>query len=176
MEWHYLIETIGLLTVHGKWSKSLDNVQKTPRAAVCAKYNNCKSGHAQSKRKMRRVDGRSSITLLPRLFYVSRSYVTSQRYIYRKTPALYDNLGCFFDSGVVIGRGNSNNSGRGSCDQRVCMSVCPPTHLRDSTPKFTKLFWPCCLWPWLRSPLMVLRYAVYFRFCRYVMFSFILWA
>ena len=34
------------------------------------------------------------------------------------------------------------------------------------------IFSACCLWPWLGSPLAVLRYAMYFRFCKWLyMFS-----
>ena len=47
----------------------------------------------------------------------------------------------------------------------VCFSVCLLTELENCTTKFHQIFCAWCLWPWLRPPLTVLKYAMYFRFC-----------
>jgi len=53
----------------------------------------------------------------------------------------------------------------------VCLSVCLPVreHISGTT-IFTKLS-ACYLWPWLGSPLVALRYVMYFRLMDDVTFA-----
>jgi len=53
------------------------------------------------------------------------------------------------------------------CDQRVCMSVCPPRITQKPHSKLHEIFCVCVcyLWPWLGPFLATVQYVMYFRFC-----------
>jgi len=50
------------------------------------------------------------------------------------------------------------------CDQRVCMSVCSLTYLKN---KLLKIFCTSCLRPYLGLSLTALEHVKYLRFCRF---------
>jgi len=45
----------------------------------------------------------------------------------------------------------------------VCLSVC--SHISKTTRANLQIFCTCYLRPWLSPPLMIVQYAMYFRFC-----------
>jgi len=60
--------------------------------------------------------------------------------------------------------------GRGAkyCDERVCMSACLSAGISQKPQsKLREISCTCYLWPWLSSPLMIIEYVMYFRFCQW---------
>jgi len=68
---------------------------------------------------------------------------------------------CFLDMVPVF----PNFRGAKSCDQRVCMSVCPLAYLKNHMFKLHEIFCTCYMWPWFGSCLTTVQYVMYFRFC-----------
>jgi len=52
----------------------------------------------------------------------------------------------------------------GYSDERVCLCVCLQAYLRNCTHNLYQILCARYVWPWLDPPLVVLRYAMYFRF------------
>jgi len=52
----------------------------------------------------------------------------------------------------------------GYSDERVCLCVCLQAYLRNCTHNLYQILCARYVWPWLGPPLVVLRYAMYFRF------------
>jgi len=50
------------------------------------------------------------------------------------------------------------------CDDRVCLSVCTRSYLRNYRPYLHRIFYACYPWSWLGPPLATWRYVRYFRF------------
>ena len=51
------------------------------------------------------------------------------------------------------------------CDEHVCVSVCPFTHIKNHTSKLHEILCMCCPGSWLHHPLTTIGYVMHFPFC-----------